>query len=70
MAYVGLIMFLAGLWGLKSEYFGNKWRGERRGVEPEDEVESRLHVGMIKSWGALVGGVLLMLLYPWDCSGL
>ena len=70
MAYLGVLMFLAGLWGLKSEYFGDKWRGVKKQVnEPENELESQLRVGMIKSWGALVGGILLMLLFPWSCSG-
>lgn len=71
MAYLGLMMFLTGLWGLKSEYFGDKWIGKRKPVDgPKDEIESRLHYGIIKSWGGVLIGLMCMLIFPWSCNGL
>ena len=84
MAFVGLIMFLLGFWGLKTEYFGEKWR---RGFSHPDETEEalidsedpneagerylerNLHIGIIKTWGCFISGAIMMLLFPWSCGG-
>jgi hypothetical protein len=83
MAFIGLLMFLVGLLGLKSEYFGDKWKGtnrqavelaerQRQADEASDDLDRRLehhlHYGIISIWSCVLIGPLLMLLSPWDCS--
>jgi hypothetical protein len=71
MAYLGLLMFLLGLWTLYSEYFGEKPRKREEPVnEADKKLESNLHIGIVKTWGAVIIGLLFMLLSPWNCNGM
>jgi hypothetical protein len=69
MAYVGLVVFLVGLRALILHYTGKTPPKRELEDEREKELESQLYYGIINSWGAVIIGLLCMLIFPWNCNG-